>query len=279
MNGSAKTRQAREKVGAPQLRDNLINRFGFRRDRGGPHLARTMMLEELKLLLSFVDDPDAGKSEYLRSIIDDNCLGKRSVRTRKLTARYLLGLYILDPDITLFRSLRYFWERDAEGQPLLAMTCAIARDSILKSSEPFIQRFTAGQYVTREALEEFIDNLETGRFSPATLKSTAQNINSSWTQSGHLQGRVKKVRSQPKATPGAVSYALLLGYLSGVRGESLYNTEYAKLLDCSMEQAIELSTEASRKGWIVLKRLGSVIEVLFPILLSDKEMEWVREQS
>jgi hypothetical protein len=70
-----------------------------------------------------------------------------------------------------------------------------------------------------------------------------------------------------------------LGYLSGVRGESLYYTEYAKLLDCSMEQAIELSTEASRKGWIVLKRLGSVIEVLFPILLSDKEMEWVREQS
>jgi len=237
------------------------------------------MLEELKLLLSFVDDPDAGKSEYLRSIIDDNCLGKRSVRTRKLTARYLLGLYILDPDITLFRSLRYFWERDAEGQPLLAMTCAIARDSILKSSEPFIQRFTAGQYVTREALEEFIDNLETGRFSPATLKSTAQNINSSWTQSGHLKGRVKKIRSQPKATPGAASYALLLGYLSGVRGESLYNTEYAKLLDCSMEQAIELSIEASRKGWIVLKRLGSVIEVLFPNLLTSEEMEWVREQS
>jgi len=136
-----------------------------------------------------------------------------------------------------------------------------------------------GQRVTREALEEYIDNLETGRFSPSTLKSTAQNINSSWTQSGHLQGRVKKVRLKPKATPGAVSYALLLGYLSGVRGESLYNTEYAKLLDCSMEQAIELSTEASRKGWIVLKRLGSVIEVLFPILLSDKEMEWVREQS
>ena len=237
------------------------------------------MLEELRLLFSFVDDPDAGKSDYLRSIIEDNCLGKRSDRTRRLTARHLIDLYGLNPDITLFRSLRYFWKRDTEGQPLLAMICAIARDSVLRSSIPFIHKFTVGQRVTREALEEFIDNLETDRFSPATLKSTAQNINSSWTQSGHLQGRVKKVRSQPKATPGAVSYALLLGYLLGVRGESLYKTEYVKLLDCSVEQSIELSAEASRKGWIVLKRLGSVIEVLFPNLLSDKEMEWVREQS
>ena len=135
-----------------------ISRFGFRQDRGGPHLARTIMLKELKLLFSFIDTPYADKDMYLRSI-------------------------------------------------------------------------------------------------------------------------VKKVRTKAKATPGAASFALLLGYLSGVRGESLYQTEYAKLLDCSMEEAIELSVEASRKGWIVLKRLGSVIEVLFPNLLSQQEMEWVREQS
>ena len=237
------------------------------------------MLEELKLLFSFVDAPDAEKVMYLRSIVEDNCLNKRSNKTRKLTARHLVDLYGLDPGITMFRSFRYFWERDTDGRPLLAMICAVARDSILRSSTPFIKSFTIGQRVTREALEVFIDNLETGRFSPATLKSTAQNINSSWTQSGHLQGRVKKVRSQPKATPGAVSYALLLGYLSGVRGELLYNTEYAQLLDCSMEQAIELSIDASRKGWLILKRLGSVIEVLFPNLLTSEEMEWVREQS
>jgi hypothetical protein len=94
-----------------------------------------------------------------------------------------------------------------------------------------------------------------------------------------LQGRVKKVRSQPKATPGSVSYALLLGYLNGIRGANLFKTEYAKLLNCSFEGSIELATEASGKGWIVLKRLGSVIEVLFPKLLSQQEMEWGREQS
>ena len=237
------------------------------------------MLNELQLLLSFVDDPDSEKSYYVQAIEEKNCLGKRSVRTRQLTARHLTALYALDPDITLFRILRFFWNRDIDGQPLLALLCAYARDSILRSSAAFIQSYSFGEIVTREALEEFIDNQEPGRFSNATLKSTAQNINSTWTKSGHLQGRVKKIRSQPKATPGSVSYALLLGYLNGIRGESIFKTEYARLLDCSFERSIELAAEASGKGWIVLKRLGSVIEVLFPNLLSDQEMEWVREQS
>jgi hypothetical protein len=256
-----------------------MNRFGFRQERGGPHLARTIMLEELKLLFSYVDAPDAAKNAYLQSIVEDNCLNKRSEKTRKLSARHLTDLYALDPHITLFRGFRFFWDRDVEGRAFLALLLAIARDSILRSSAPFIQSFTIGQRVTREALEAFIDNLETGRFSPATLKSTAQNVNSSWTQSGHLWGKVKKIRSQPIATPGVVCFAVLLGYLSGVRGESLFQTEYAKLLGCSMEQSIELSVDASRKGWIVMKRLGSVIEILFPNLLSQEEMEWVREQS
>jgi hypothetical protein len=266
-------------VEVPELQTETLKRFGFCHERGGPHLARTMMLDELKLLFSFVDQMDAENDLYLRSIVNDNCLNKRSDRTRNLTARHLVKLYGLDPNITLFRCFRYFWQRDEEGQPLLALLIAIARDAVLHSSIPFIQSYAMHQRVTREALEEYIDNLETGRFSPATLKSTAQNINSSWTQSGHLKGKVKKVRSAAKATPGAAAFSLLLGYLSGVRGESLFQTEYAKLLDCSMEESIELSVEASRKGWIVLKRLGSVIEVLFPNLLSNQEMEWVREQS
>jgi hypothetical protein len=263
----------------PGLMNNNLNRFGFSNERGGAHLARTMMLEELKLLLSFINDAQAKKTEYLRAIEDDNCLAKRSGRTRKLTARHLSDLYALDPQVTLFRILRYFWKRDEEGQPLLALLCTYARDSILRSSAAFIQSYSFGQIVSREALEEFIDNQEPGRFSKATLKSTAQNINATWTKSGHLRGRIKKVRSQPKASPGSVSYALLLGYLNGIRGESIFKTEYSKLWDCSFERSIELATEASRKGWIVFKRLGTVIEVLFPNLLSEQEMEWVREQN
>jgi hypothetical protein len=255
------------------------DRFGFQNVRGGAHLARTIMLEELQQLLSYVDDPSAEKVVYIQAIDEENCLAKRSGRTRKITSRHLADLYLLDPATTLFRTLRFFWDRDPEGQPLLALTCAFARDSILRSSAGFIQSFSHGEQVTREALEEFIDNQEQGRFSKATLKSTAQNINATWTKSGHLTGRVKKIRSRPKATCGSISYALLLGYLKGARGEGLLKTDFTRLIDSPFEHLSELATEAARKGWIVYKRLGNVIEVGFPNLLTDNEMEWLREQN
>jgi len=128
-------------------------------------------------------------------------------------------------------------------------------------------------------LEEYLEKKYPGRFSKATLISTAQNLASSWTQTGHLSGRVKKSRSKAKPTPGSTAYALFVGYLSGERGESLFKTDYAKLLDCSFENAVELAETASRKGWIVFKRVSNVIEVVFPSLLTQQEMEWIREQS
>lgn len=252
--------------------------FGFSFEKGGAHTARTMMLDELTTLLAFLNCPKAEKSDYLNAIDAENCLGKRSSKTRILTYRHLVDLYSLDPTIVLFRALIYFWNRDIESQPLLALLCTYARDPILRSTAPFILKFPEGTRIKRESLEQFIDDQEPGRFSSATLKSTAQNVNSTWTKSGHLDGRAIKTRVRANPTAGSVSYALFLGYLSGVRGQMLFRTEYTKLLDCTFDKAIELAEEASRRGWIVFKHIGDVIEVLFPNLINQEEMEWLREQ-
>ena len=258
---------------------NNLSRFGFKNERGGAHSSRTMMLDELGTVLSYLNLPDAHKSDYLHAIDDENCLGKRSGKTRALTFRHLVDLYSLDPTALLFRALLFFWQRDPDCRPLLALLCAYSRDSILRSATPYILAAHEGTTITREAVETCIDEREPGRFSPATLKSTAQNINSSFTQAGHLAGKVRKIRTRANPTSGAVSYALLLGYLTGARGESLFQTEYTKLLDCSFERALSLAEDASRRGWIVFKRVGDVIEVVFPNLITAEEMEWVREQS
>ncbi len=243
------------------------------------HQARTMMFSELQTLLSFAGDPKADKAAYFRAIEVDNCLGKRSGKTRMLTSRHLAGLYGLDPSIALFRALLYFWDRDQAGRPLLALLCACARDSVLRENAGFILGHAPGDLVSREALEKFIDNRETGRFSPATLKSTAQNIDSTFTQSGHLQGRARKIRNRATATAGSTAYALFLEYLSGMRGLSLFSGEYIKLLDCPQDQALELAENAAKKGWMRFKRIGNVIDVGFPKLLTGQEMEWIREQN
>lgn len=262
----------------PDNKQKHLARFGFSFERGGAHIARTMMLDELTSLLTHVDRDTADRSDYLLAIEEDNCLGKRSGKTRRLTYRHLVDLYSLDPSNILFRAILYFWKRDEAGRPLLALLSTYARDGVFRATAPFILKTPHGTPVGREKLEDFIESLEPGRFSKATLKSTAQNINSTWTKSGHLQGRVKKTRVQPFPTPGSVAYALLLGYLSGARGPGLFGTEYIKLLDCSREKAIELASDASRKGWITLKRVGDVIEVLFPNLITEEEQEWLREQ-
>jgi len=258
---------------------NQLERFGFDFKRAGAHTSRTLMLDELSALLSYLDNANADKADYLKAIDDENCLGKRTQANRKLTHRHLANLYTLDPSVAIFRALLYFWQRDPQGHPLLALLCGYCRDSLLRSTAPFIIQFSEGTVVNREMLEKFIEHQQPERFSPATLKSLTQNINSSWTQTDHLTGRARKKRGHATATPGSVAYALFLGYLMGIRGESLFQSEFTKLLDCSVDQAIELAEVASRRGWIVFKRVGKTIEALFPQLLTQQEMEWLREQS
>ncbi len=259
--------------------DGRLARFGFSFERGGAHSSRTIMLDELETLFSFVDRPDAGKAEFLQAINENNCLGKRSGKTRLLTFRHLVDLYALDPGIAIYRAMRFFWQRDPAGRPMLALLCAYSRDAILRQATDLILKTPEGAVLTRESVEELIDGIEQGRFSKATLKSTAQNINSSFTKAGHLRGKAKKTRTRAVPTAASVAFALFLGYLKGERGASLFHSEYARLLDCSYEKAVELAEEASRKGWIVFKRLGNIIEALFPGLLNNQEMEWLREQN
>lgn len=260
-------------------RVQALSAVGFSFERGGAHSSRTIMLDELSSLFEYVNQADARKKDYQRAIVEDNCLAKRSGKTRTLTFRHLVDLYGLDSQIVLFRAMRFFWQRDTESRALLALLSAYARDSVLRTASKFIIDTPEGAMITRESLEKIIDDCESGRFSEATLKSTAQNINSSFTKSGHLIGKAKKIRSRAGATAGSVAYALFLGYLCGSRGRELFETEFSKLLDCSFDRMLELTEEASRKGWIICKRIGTVIEVLFPALITKEELERLHEQN
>ena len=233
------------------------------------------MLEDLKMLLSYVKDPNSSKNDFSKAIIEDNCLGKRSLKTRQLSCKHLIYLYSLDPSVTIFRALRYFWARDTEGQPLLALLCAYSRDSLLKMSTPFILSLKEGDTFLGEVLEQYIDKKEPSRFSETSLKSLVRHLGATWTKSGHLVQKKAKIRSKPMTTAGSVSYALFLGYLVGVRGEALFTTEYIHLLDCSFARCVELAEEASRRGWITFKHIGNVMEVQFPNLLTAQEKEWI----
>ena len=60
------------------------------------------MLAELQSLFANCR-PDATRDDYFSAIRDDNCLGKRTAATRKLSSQRLSELYALNPEVPLFR--------------------------------------------------------------------------------------------------------------------------------------------------------------------------------
>lgn len=255
----------------------ILSHFGFSFDTGSTHMARTYMLSELQTLLAYVTQPDTSPAEYRRAIVQENCLHKRSGQTRILTNRHLVTLYALDPALAIFRTLLFFWSRDPEGQPLLALLCAYVRDALLRASAPFILETAPAVLIPRTVMEGHLARTYPERFSTATQTSIAQNLLSTWTQTGHLQGKLHKLRTRPKVTPGAVAYALYLGYLAGERGQMLFSSPYTALLDAPVAELIDLADHAARRGWLVFKHIGDVIEVQFSHLLTTEEKEWLCE--
>jgi hypothetical protein len=257
----------------------VLSRLGFSFERNSVHVSRTIMLSELSALLEAVDSPTAVRDDYQRAVVDANCLLKRSYQNRVRTWKNLADLYSFDPEKAVFRALQFFWQRDPDGRPLLAMLGAYARDPLLRVSAGEILDLPEGAVAPPETLTEKLELVAAGRFSPATMRSLVQNLRASWGQSGHLLGLVRKVRQCVTPTTGAVGYALLLGYLRGLRGPALLQSEYLRLLDCPYERSLELTEVAAARGWLVFRRVADVVEVTFPTLLRSEEVEWSREQN
>lgn len=230
------------------------------------------MLDELSTLLDSVP-PGAGRADYLTAIIEHNALGKQTAATRKLTAQRLTELYVLDPNVALFRVLRRFWRDDAAGRPLLALLCSLARDPLLRATAEPILAMTSGEELSRQRITDAIRAAVGGRLNDSTLDKVVRNVSSSWTQSGHLQGRVRKFRQIIRPTPLATAYALMLGYLEGLRGGRLFETNWTRVLDASPAELRNVAAEAKRLNGLDLKSAGDVIEVGFTTVLTPQEIK------
>ncbi len=231
-------------------------RFGPR----GTHTSRTMMVAELGEVLAAV--PAGGtREDYRSAIIDDNCLGKDTVSTRRLSNQRLSELYGLDPALPVFRVLRRVWDLDAAGRPLVALLVALARDPMLRASAPAVLGLPIGAELVRTAFLEQLAGALGDRLNPATLDKVARNAGSTWTQSGHLAGRVRKVRRRAEASPGPVALALWLGHLGGLAGEDLLRSPWASVLDCTPARLRELVLEAKRLGLIDARMGADVVEI------------------
>lgn len=236
-------------------------------ESGGAHTSRTIMLEDLKVLLDTVP-AGADRGEYESAVVKLNVLGKGSASSRERSFRYLRELYLLDPTEPLYSVLRELWALDPSGRPLLAMLSALAHDPALRATAPAVLSLELNDSITSADLEKAVQNHFGHSYSQSIANKIGRNAGSSWTQSGHLEGRTRKRRVRALHTPGSLTYALLLGHLTGRRGQGLFTTLWARTLDASSAELHGLAGAASARGWIDYKRLGDVVEVGFSHLLS-----------
>jgi len=233
---------------------------GFRFGHIGTHTSRTIMLDELTAVLAAV--PLNGKpDEYLTAIVEENCLGKQTVSTRRLTLQRLRELYALDPAVPVFRILRRLWDLDEQSRPLLALLTSLARDPLLLATADVVLSLPEGAEFQRTAMREALAKVVEDRLNESTLNKVVRNAASSWSQAGHLEGRTFKFRRQVRATPATVAFALYLARAAGLAVEESLSSGWIKVLDCSASTALELATAAKRLGLVDLRMAGDVIDL------------------
>jgi hypothetical protein len=253
-----------------QAEERRLREAGFRWGEKGTHTSRTIMLTELRAVMAGCS-PDATRGDYLAAIHQDNCLGKRTAATRKLSSQRLSELYALDPEVPLFRVMRRCWHADHDGQPLLAMLLALARDPLLRASASPVLRMRPGEELARQQMTEALNRAVGSRLSDSTLDKVVRNTASSWTQSGHLKGRGRKVRQIVTPTAATTAFALFLGYVVGRRGTALFESIWAEVLDAPAGELMQLAVDARRLGFIDMSQSGGVVEMAFSRLLNPDE--------
>lgn len=231
-----------------------------------------MMLGELRLLLASTGAASS-LSELRAAVIDENVLGKGSASGRARSFRYLRELYGLDSSLSAFRALRHLWERDPQAQPLIALSSALVRDPALRGTASAVLRTAEGTHIGADELAEAVTETYPGSYGDAVAHKIGRNAASTWTQSGHLVGHRNKVRVRTHARPASVAYALYLAHLDGLEGDLLFDSLVVQAQDAPTYALKELAREASRRGWLDFRSIGSVTEIGFEFLESEEVRE------
>ena len=237
--------------------------LGFRFGPGGTHITRTMMLDEIGRLLAAVPY-SAPADVYRDAVIEKNLLGKATESTRHRTYRHLRELYALRLETPLFRLYRHLAAFDPQSLPLLSLLVAWARDPQLRATTDAVLPVRIDSAVTVADIGRVLTNKLAGQYNAQSIFKIAKNASSSWTQSGHLVGRVKKTRSRVHPRAVTLALALFLADASDIHGAATFSSVWCRLLDLSSSEARSLAAQAHREGLLTLKTIGAVVEMSFP---------------
>ena len=111
---------------------------------------------------------------------------------------------------------------------MLSFVFAVSNDYLLQENTSVLSNYKLGEKVELESIENNIEKFHPNRYTKVTLHSIAKNIASSWKQAGFITGKVKNIRTEPEITYRVVSFAMLLAFIDGLRGDFIFSNENLK---------------------------------------------------
>jgi len=221
------------------------------------------MFSELEKVMSF----SLESGQYLDAMAD-NVFGKKSSDGVKQTKGFLKRLYGFDSQYPPFAAFMYFWKMSEPNEkPLIAFLYAVNQDNILAESVQVLQNVKLGAKVAVENFEEIVEKYHPNQYAANTLRSTAQNLASSWKQAGFIEGKVKNIRIQPEITYRTACFAFLLAYLNGDRGDFIWNNIGVNALCLHESKLRALAIECAKNDLMQYQYAGSVTAINFTNLL------------
>jgi hypothetical protein len=237
--------------------DEIDKAAGFRDGPRGTHSSRTLMLDELdRLLGSLTVDSDP---KFL--IIEENVLGKLTEAGRKLSFQRLRELYGLERSMPLFRAMLRLRARDGEATHHLALLVGLARDPLLRATARAVLGLAPGSELMRDTVRHAVVGKVGTRLNPSILDKVIRNAASSWTQTGHLQGRTFKRRSIVKPSVAAFAFAAWVASKSGFAGVELLDNAWMTALDLTPDTARAFAARAQAAGLIAFRIFGNSFEI------------------
>jgi hypothetical protein len=227
------------------------------------------MFAELKKVM----DHGLAKDDYI-DVIKQNVFNKATKSGISYTSQNLKKLYDFDLSQPAFLAFKHFWKMSNEHDlPILAFLYAIKNDHLLRESIPVITNTELGKKATVESIEDNIENLYPQKYSVNTRRSMAQNIASSWKQAGFITGKVKNIRTQPEINYLVTSFAFLMAYLNGVRGDFILKSNWVKALCLDESRIRSLAIEAGKRDLLQYQFAGNVTSLTFNNLLQKLNID------
>ena len=108
----------------------------------------------------------------------------------------------LSPALPIFSIYRELMKVDPQAGPLLSLSNRVGTRSAPSGNLlPAILGATIGDRVRSDDLQQALTEAYPHQYSANNIGKIARNAASSWTQSGHLTGRTKKIRTRVAASP------------------------------------------------------------------------------